>query len=99
MSEFSVHRTAGGGHCLILDGMRIAGAKPEFSSDNCVAYWQTDKTYGTIDALKASVDRLRTVNGRLWMTVANLRGCLYSTCLACPRFDGCEVVGYVLKED
>ena len=99
MSEFSVHRTAGGGYCLILDDTRIAGAKPEFSNNNCVTWWVTDKTYGPIDGLKAKVDRLRVVNGKLWRMVAKLNKCLYSTCLACPRIDGCEIARYVLEEE
>lgn len=59
MSEVSVHRTAGGGRCLIIDGMRVAGAKPEFSGDNCVCWWETATTIGVVDDIKAENAKLR----------------------------------------
>lgn len=65
MSEIGVHRTAGGGRCLIIDGTRVAGAKPEFSADNCVCWWKTDKTIGVVDDLVAEVESLKAANRRL----------------------------------
>lgn len=49
MSEFSVHRTLGGNYCLILDGDRIAGAKPDYRGNNHVTHWVTEETYGVVD--------------------------------------------------
>ena len=65
MSEISVHRTAGGGRCLVIDGTRVAGAKPEFSGDNCVCWWETDKTIGVVDDLMAEVESWKAANKRL----------------------------------
>ena len=47
MSEFSVHRTLAG-HCLALDGRRIAGGKPDYRGDNCVAHFVTAETYAPV---------------------------------------------------
>ena len=66
MSEISVNRTAGGGRCLIIDGTRVAGAKPEFSSDNCVCWWQTNETIGAVDELEAENARLRELVRDMW---------------------------------
>lgn len=100
MSEFSVCRTAGGGLCLILDDTRIAGAKPEFSSDNCVWWWVTKETYGPVDDYVTEIEKVRAMNARLWKAVRDLRGCFYPTCLECPAFpDGCATARHVLETD
>lgn len=65
MSEVSVNRTAGGGRCLIIDGTRVAGGKPEFSGDNCVCWWETDKTIGVVDDLVAEVESWKAANKKL----------------------------------
>jgi len=65
MSEISVHRTAGGGRCLVIDGTRVAGGKPEFSGDNCVCWWQTNETIGVVDDLVAEVESWKAANKRL----------------------------------
>ena len=63
MSEFSVHRTADTipafKYCLILDGERIAGGKPDYRGNNHLISWNTRETYGPIDQLKADNARLR----------------------------------------
>ena len=66
MSEFSVHRTSGGDYCLILDGTRIAGGKPEFSRNNCVAWWKTDNNYGDVSSLRDENAKLRELLQRTW---------------------------------
>ena len=65
MSEISVHRTVGGGRCLVIDGTRVAGGKPEFSGDNCVCWWQTNETIGVVDDLVAEVESWKAANERL----------------------------------
>jgi len=65
MSEISVHRTAGGGRCLVIDGTRVAGGKPEFSGNNCVCWWETDKTIGVVDDLVAEVESWKAANKKL----------------------------------
>ena len=63
MSEFSVHRTADRipalRYCLVLDGTRIAGGKPDYRGDNHLISWQTDETYGPVDDLMAENAKLR----------------------------------------
>ena len=63
MSEFSVHRTPdripGLMYCLVLDGKRIAGGKPDCSGDNIVASWSTKETYGQVEGLMADVERYK----------------------------------------
>lgn len=63
MSEFSVHRTADRipalRYCLVLDGTRIAGGKPDYRGDNHLISWQTDETYGPVDDLMAENANLR----------------------------------------
>jgi len=63
MSEFSVHRTADTipalRYCLVLDGTRIAGGKPDYRGDNHLISWQTDETYGPVDDLMAENAKLR----------------------------------------
>lgn len=63
MSEFSVHRTADRipalRYCLVLDGTRIAGGKPDYRGDNHLINWQTDETYGPVDDLMAENAALR----------------------------------------
>lgn len=65
MSEIGVHRTAGGGRCLIIDGTRVAGGKPEFSGDNCVCWWETDTTIGVVDDLEAKNEELRDIMSQM----------------------------------
>jgi len=65
MSEVSVNRTAAGGYCLIIDGTRVAGGKPEFSPDNCFYWWETDKTIGVVDDLVAEVESWKAANEKL----------------------------------
>ena len=63
MSEFSVHRTADRTpalrYCLVLDGTRIAGGKPDYRGDNHLISWQTGETYGPVDDLMAENAKLR----------------------------------------
>jgi len=65
MSEISVNRTAAGGYCLIIDGTRVAGGKPEFSSDNCFYWWETDKTIGVVDDIVEEVESWKAANKKL----------------------------------
>ena len=65
MSEVSVNRTAAGGYCLIIDGTRVAGGKPEFSSDNCFYWWETDKTIGVVDDIVEEVESWKAANKKL----------------------------------
>ena len=65
MSEVSVNRTAAGGYCLIIDRTRVAGGKPEFSSDNCFYWWETAATIGVVDDFVAEVESLKVANERL----------------------------------
>ena len=63
MSEFSVHRTADTipalKYCLILDGERIAGGKPDYRGNNHLISWSTRETYGPVDQLKVENAKLR----------------------------------------
>ena len=87
MSEISVNRTAGGGRCLIIDGTRVAGGKPEFSGNNCVCWWQTNETIGVVDELEAENAKLRELAKSAW-------GCVnrHVSCDACRMtFGGCTL--------
>lgn len=65
MSEFSVYRTLlthpGLMYCLVLDGDRIAGDKPDYRGNNYVTSWVTKETYGPVDELRAENANLRKV--------------------------------------
>lgn len=70
MSEFSVHSTSDTipalKYCLILDGERIAGGKPDYRGNNHLISWSTRETYGPIDQLKAENARLRELAEKAW---------------------------------
>lgn len=70
MSEFSVHRTADTiqalKYCLILDGERIAGGKPDYRGNNYLISWSTRETYGPVDQLKAENAKLRELLLDVW---------------------------------
>lgn len=74
MSEFSVHRTADTipalGYCLVLDGERIAGGKPDYRGDNHLVSWKTSETYGPVDELAAENAALRELVRRLDAAIA-----------------------------
>lgn len=63
MSEFSVHRTLDTHpalkYCLILDGRRIAGGKPDYRGNNHLISWKTSETYGPGGELEAENAKLR----------------------------------------
>lgn len=59
MSEFVVYRTLGNGRCLVLDGTRVAGGKPDYRGNNYITSWVTKKTYGPVDELKSENVKLR----------------------------------------
>jgi len=63
MSKFSVHRTADTipalRYCLVLDGERIAGGKPDYRGNNHLISWSTRETYGPVDQLKVENAKLR----------------------------------------
>lgn len=86
MSEFDVCRTLSGGYCLILDGTRIAGAKPDYRGNNGVTWWKTDETYGPVDELQAENAKLRELVKEAHLCMVN-EGCCedcYATCGECP---------------
>lgn len=70
MSEFSVHRTADTipalRYCLVLDGERIAGGKPDYRGNNHLISWSTRETYGPVDQLKAENAKLRELCADAW---------------------------------
>lgn len=82
MSEFSVHRTADTipalKYCLILDGERIAGGKPDYRGNNHLITWNTRETYGPVDQLKDENARLRELvrdyDKMLGLALADYRG-------------------------
>ena len=59
MSEYVVYRTLGNGRCLVLDGTRIAGGKPDYRGNNYITSWVTNETYGPVDELKSENVKLR----------------------------------------
>lgn len=85
MSEFSVHSTSDTipalRYCLVLDGERIAGGKPDYRGNNHLITWNTREAYGPIDQLNAENAALRTQladvtesMGRVEERCAELRG-------------------------
>ena len=105
MSEISVHRTVGNGRCLVIDGTRVAGGKPEFSGDNCVCWWQTNETIGVVDDIEAENARLKEENAKLRELVSLMekRDVLlpcWRGCDAFCRFYGshCKRIGTLMGE-
>lgn len=91
MSEFSVHRTADTipalRYCLLLDGVRIAGGKPDYRGNNHVVSWQTSDTYGPVDEIRAENAKLREL----------VKLTIHDACSECPHkkplrsCEGCNI--------
>lgn len=84
MSEFTVYRTLGNGRCLVLDGTRIAGGKPDYRGNNYITSWVTSKTYGPVDELKSE-------NAKLKEFVAIT---MKAACAECHNKGMCEKCGW-----
>lgn len=91
MSEFSVHRTADTipalKYCLILDGERIAGGKPDYRGDNYLISWNTRETYGPVNQLKAENAKLRKLCGFMLRCMNQYHDC--ADCLV--NGEQCEI--------
>ena len=76
MSEFTVCRTADTyqalRYCLLLDGDRIAGGKPDYRGDNILISWNTKETYGAVDELMKENAKLRDENQSIGMAAYEL---------------------------
>lgn len=86
MSEFAVYRTLANGRCLVLDGTRIAGGKPDYRGNNYITSWVTNKTYGPVDELKSENAKLRELVKEAHLCMVN-EGCCedcYATHGECP---------------
>lgn len=107
MSEFSVHRTADRipalRYCLVLDGTRIAGGKPDYRGDNHLISWQTDETYGPVDDLMAENAKLRVFASCAYGIASEfmrLNGCpYYDNEMECSLSDECEEKDWAEQPD
>lgn len=76
MSESTVCRTADTyqalRYCLLLDGDRIAGGKPDYRGDNILISWNTKETYDAVDELMKENAKLRDENQSIGMAAYEL---------------------------